>query len=930
MSGGLKVGDLYVSVTASIGEAVKSLASFTKTVEKTADEVSKTLNGLSTGFLAVTALAGGFVAAATASHQGLKDATDELTKASQTFAVEVAKDFVPLIKEMVRGIKTAIATYRNLDKETRANIVAAVKWAAVLGTGMKLLGAGAGMAKSFAGGLGGLLKAAGPASNAVSAGFFRILTSAKAASASVSALGKVTLPGLSPVFAKVTGSAARASKALQALDVAALVKRLGIPARASISSLAAAVRSGVVASARAASSAMAGVAASTRAAFASIAAQGGVVKATGNGIRSAAASMSAGVATAFQSMVSASGSAAAAVRAGVTGGVAAVRSGVVASARAASSAMAGVAASARAAFASIAAQGGVVKATGNGIRSAAASMSSGMATAFRTMARSAGGGTSSVARHMTGARLAVLAFIKAPLSQHLTVLGNGLRSLALSLLALPKNIGGMFAALRAGFAAFAGGTPVILAVAVALGGIVLLAGSLYKSWGDITYLWKESTAGLVESMQRLGETAASFFGEMWTGVKDFIVKAARVAMSMVAGTVRAFAMFLKPVTTALRMENATKALSQLSTMTGDEMLDKLLSGMSQAADIVTDAGRSAGAALASATKGVRGDIAYGLKHSVEGAKDLGAKLKEMLPIDQLRALKDSLSGFIPNLGSPDSVELRDTLTETANAATDALKAVRDVTGALLDVALLEKRLYEQRIEHLRGAIGAVGDRLFNVDLRGPMESYKKTQEAIAERAKKLADALKEARDGLKQTALSRMGEAPSIVESGIQGFVAGGPLGAVAAVFADLLTRSEQFKTIVEMVNTVVQKVADVLGQMLTPLMPLVGAVLNVVDVVVSSLGPALTSVGQVLEPLAPMFMLLGTMLAPLFQVLGSVLQALMKPINALVSNAMPALFEVFKVVGLVIMNLVLGIREVWNGILEGVRSILGRLAELE
>ena len=101
--GGLKVGDLYVSVTAAIGEAVKNLSAIVKKVEEAADAIEEhmskaaaALGDFSDGLLSVAALAAGAFAVASQTSEPAKEALEELRGVLLTLGKEVGTVFIPL------------------------------------------------------------------------------------------------------------------------------------------------------------------------------------------------------------------------------------------------------------------------------------------------------------------------------------------------------------------------------------------------------------------------------------------------------------------------------------------------------------------------------------------------------------------------------------------------------------------------------------------------------------------------------------------------------------------------------------------------------------------------------------------------------------------------------------------------------------------
>lgn len=84
--------------------------------------------------------------------------------------------------------------------------------------------------------------------------------------------------------------------------------------------------------------------------------------------------------------------------------------------------------------------------------------------------------------------------------------------------------------------------------------------------------------------------------------------------------------------------------------------------------------------------------------------------------------------------------------------------------------------------------------------------------------------------------LQGLGSFTELMNAAQAGFAAGGPWGAVAAVAAELLMKSQSFMTLVEQVNGFIQIVADQLGAVLGPNFYILGAVLKAIAPVVKIL----------------------------------------------------------------------------------------------
>ena len=149
MSGALKVGDVFVAVSASLGEFSKGVDKLLKDVEKAADAIAKNMQeaadavgGFSENLLGFAAVAGAAVAAAAERYEDAERATDDLTSSVMQLSAEVGRIFIPLVRDLERGVRMLTATWRGLSSETKASIVTFVRYAAIIG--------GVGMAMSRA------------------------------------------------------------------------------------------------------------------------------------------------------------------------------------------------------------------------------------------------------------------------------------------------------------------------------------------------------------------------------------------------------------------------------------------------------------------------------------------------------------------------------------------------------------------------------------------------------------------------------------------------------------------------------------------------------------------------------------------------------------------------------------------------------------
>lgn len=155
----------------------------------------------------------------------------------------------------------------------------------------------------------------------------------------------------------------------------------------------------------------------------------------------------------------------------------------------------------------------------------------------------------------------------------------------------------------------------------------------------------------------------------------------------------------------------------------------------------------------------------------------------------------------------------------------------------------------------------------------------------AEATRSLWDRAKEMLGNIfSEVGAAMLAKAP-IVNQVVQAFEAGGVTSAVVTLMAS----SERFNAIMEMVNSLLQMLADAFGAMLEPLMPLIG----IVAVLAEGILPIIVSVFELLQP------------------------------------ALKFLFEIVKVVALFILHVVKGIGNIWNGIIGAIQSVFRALGSI-
>lgn len=157
--------------------------------------------------------------------------------------------------------------------------------------------------------------------------------------------------------------------------------------------------------------------------------------------------------------------------------------------------------------------------------------------------------------------------------------------------------------------------------------------------------------------------------------------------------------------------------------------------------------------------------------------------------------------------------------------------------------------------------------------------------------------------GLGQRAMKSFGRIGDVVSDAMEGGKAG-VMGAIVAVVGNLLMDSIQFQELVQRVNGIVQMAANAVGMVIDGAAPLIDVILSLAETMMVDLGPVFDMLGMVLAAVTP-----------IIQWVANIVGAVFRP-------AMEFLFEVFKVVALIVMGIVLGIGEAWNfilGIVEGI-----------
>lgn len=247
MAGGLKVGDLYIAVTASIGEAMKKLGDLSKATKDMAEQVKKAAEPVGAIGAMVAAGIAGAVAAAVQSNAKLKAETERLTKLLYTLAADIGDLFAPAVKRIADVVERLVASFQRLSPETRQAAADLAVWVAQAGLAVGAAGKMAGAVEGLAGGVGAFVKVMGALNSStglasVAAGISKLAQAMKGSSAAAAAgAAAAAAAGKEAAAAGATTAAAatRSGGAIAALGRSLLA--LAVPVAAVAAALAAVV-----------------------------------------------------------------------------------------------------------------------------------------------------------------------------------------------------------------------------------------------------------------------------------------------------------------------------------------------------------------------------------------------------------------------------------------------------------------------------------------------------------------------------------------------------------------------------------------------------------------------------------------------------------------------------------------------------------------
>lgn len=164
----------------------------------------------------------------------------------------------------------------------------------------------------------------------------------------------------------------------------------------------------------------------------------------------------------------------------------------------------------------------------------------------------------------------------------------------------------------------------------------------------------------------------------------------------------------------------------------------------------------------------------------------------------------------------------------------------------------------------------------------------------------------------------------------VAGFMEAGSLvGGLASVLLQLVTGSEQFQQIVDVLGKIIGMIANTIGMVLKPLQPVVGAVALFVQNAIVPLGPLFEALGQSVESMAPMIKVLGELIGMIVETVLPPILVGFKAFGMILKVIGLALWVVLKAVGLVLINVLLGISWIWNGITGTLAWVLRKIDDV-
>ncbi|WP_426747270.1 hypothetical protein VZQ01_06850 [Myxococcus faecalis] len=442
----------------------------------------------------------------------------------------------------------------------------------------------------------------------------------------------------------------------------------------------------------------------------------------------------------------------------------------------------------------------------------------------------------------------------------------------------------------------------VVAVAAAVAGLALLGGALYGAWTDTSSGLKDAVKDILGSITQMASKLWDMLKGLFDGLVSLVEGMAIKSLNFIAWLIREAAKKLAPVAKAARMHDTHRALLGVQFITGEALLE-----------MVKEAGGKVAAEIDAKRKVLERSVGEGLAK----AGELAADAKEAVTYGFGKSL-EGLEKALRDSGISDLMTYLNTLIK-APKLSDAEPTVRYADG-------IDKM--EEYIEKVIAALNArvAEEARLEYERSVAAEEWRLGLQLEAERlAAAAAKAMRDARETLVSGLTSAFGRIKELVDYFKMGTQASGSAwGGLAAAIAKLLTESKGFADLVTMVLNIVQRVADGLGKLLTPLEPVIGALGYIADVLMTALEPLLNYVGQALSYLAPPLVIVGKLL----EGLAPLLNVLMMPLS-LLQDAAKGLFLVLKFVSIVLLMVVKLISDVWNAVIKAVQWVLRQLGKV-
>lgn len=178
----LKVGSLYVSLSANTSGLIKGFAEAAKATEKVAKEIKKVSNDVAMGAAGFTAIGAAAMKMAASVDGSAKKSMDGLEKSMQLVAVQVADIIKPAVDALSKSFGELAGYVAGLDPETKKSIATFATWAAGIAVAAKVLGTVSGLVSTLSGALSGIAGIIG------TVGFGPLVLGLAAAAAGIAAL----------------------------------------------------------------------------------------------------------------------------------------------------------------------------------------------------------------------------------------------------------------------------------------------------------------------------------------------------------------------------------------------------------------------------------------------------------------------------------------------------------------------------------------------------------------------------------------------------------------------------------------------------------------------------------------------------------------------------------------------------------------------